>query len=138
MSDPAVTESLLSDEEIFGATLRCIEAWNTLDVEKTLATYTDDVDYRDPATRGAIKGKDDLRRYLRKFFEVWDMQFRVVEDRRIAGANAQVCVWDVEITPRNGSGPAVVQRGMDMIHVRGDQLSRDHAFMDRLTLPKLP
>ncbi|WP_157187554.1 nuclear transport factor 2 family protein [Nocardia vinacea] len=135
MIDTAVTEPLLTDEEIFSATQRCIEAWNTLDVEKTLATYTDDVDYRDPGTRGTIRGSDALRRYLRKFFEVWDMQFRVLEDRRIAGANAQVCVWEVDITPRDGSAPTITERGMDLIHVRGNQLSRDHAFMDRLSLP---
>ncbi|QTI69033.1 nuclear transport factor 2 family protein [Gordonia polyisoprenivorans] len=130
----APTEQLLSDEEIFAATKRCIEAWNSLDVEATLQTYTEDVDYRDPAATGTIQGRERLRRYLTKFFKVWDMQFRVLEDRRIAGANAQVCVWEVDITPRDGSAPTITEGGMDLIHVRGNQLSRDHAYMDRLTM----
>ena len=50
---------MLTDQEIFKATRDCIAAWNTLDLEGTLATYTDDVTYRDPKTSGKIIGKDD-------------------------------------------------------------------------------
>ncbi len=136
ISDSAApdTEVLLSDEEIFGATLNCIAAWNTLDLETTLATYTDDVVYQDPGTRGRIYGKDDLRRYLTKFMRKWEMTFRVLEDRRIEGANAQVCLWEVDIRQRGGDGPTLTQPGMDIIHVRDGQLSRDEAFMDRLPM----
>lgn len=129
----AVDESL-SDEEIFAATRKCIEAWNSLDVEAVLETYTDDVVYRDSGTDGTIEGKERLRRYLTKFMSVWDMQFQVLEDRRIAGADAQVCIWNVDIRRRGTDGPTVTQMGMDIIHVRGDQLSRDEAFMDRVAM----
>ncbi|HZP15826.1 MAG TPA: nuclear transport factor 2 family protein [Nocardioides sp.] len=127
-------ETLLSDAEIFAATKNCIEAWNTLDLENTLATYTDDVVYQDPGTQGQIHGKADLRRYLTKFLQKWDMRFRVIEDRRIVGADAQVCLWEVDIRLRDGSGAMITQPGMDIIHVRGGQLSRDEAFMDRLPM----
>lgn len=126
--------SLRSDEEIFAATRKCIDAWNTLDVDAVLETYTDDIVYRDAGTGGTIEGKDALRRYLTRFLNVWDMQFRVVEDRRIAGSDAQVCVWDVDIRRRGTDGPVVTERGMDIIHVRGEQLCRDEAFMDRVGL----
>ncbi|MEZ2391917.1 nuclear transport factor 2 family protein [bacterium RCC_150] len=126
--------TLLSDQDIFAATQNCIDAWNTLDLETTLATYTDDVVYNDPACRGRIHGKDDLRRYLRKFMQKWDMQFRVLEDRRIEGANAQVCLWEADIRLRDSDGPTITQAGMDIIHVRDGQLSRDEAFMDRLPM----
>jgi ketosteroid isomerase-like protein len=128
------SETLLSDQEIFDATANCIAAWNTLDLETTLATYTDDVVYQDPGTRGRIIGKDDLRRYLGKFLKKWDMQFRVIEDRRIEGANAQVCLWEVDIKLRDSDAEPITVNGMDIIHVRDGQLSRDEAFMDRLPM----
>lgn len=130
-------EELLTDDEIFGTTLRCIEAWNTLDLDTTLDTYSDDVIYRDPGTVDRIEGKDDLRRYLTKFFRVWNMQFRVLEDRRIAGANAQVCVWEADISALTRPDRIITQMGMDVIHVRDGVLTRDEAFIDRLPLQGL-
>ena len=73
----AHADTLLSDTLLFDATRNCIEAWNTLDLEATLATYTDDVVYRDPGTDGRIEGKENLRRFLAKFMRAWDMRFRV-------------------------------------------------------------
>lgn len=130
----ADNDPTLSDDAIFAATWKCIEAWNSLDVEAVLDTYTDDVVYRDSGSDGPIEGKDRLRGYLTKFMATWDMRFRVLEDRRIAGSNAQVCIWDVEVRRRGTEGPVVTQMGIDIIHVRGDQLSRDEAFMDRVAM----
>ena len=63
------------------------------------------------------------------------MQFRVLEDRRIADSNAQVCIWEVSIRRRSTpKGAVVTQIGIDIIHVRGRQLSRDEAFMDRVAM----
>jgi ketosteroid isomerase-like protein len=132
----SATATSLTDEQIFKATRDCIEAWNSLDLEATLATYTDDVVYRDPKTRGKIHGKDALRRYLTKFFAVWDMQFTVVEEHRLAGQDAQLCMWDCEIRHRAGGAPITVS-GMDICGVRGTQLCRDEAFMDTLPLEAL-
>jgi ketosteroid isomerase-like protein len=131
----AVEEHLLEDAEIFEATRRCIDAWNSLDLEAVLATYSDDVIYRDSGSGGRIDGKRSLERYLNRFLQVWDMQFVVTEDRRIAGSNAQVCLWDVVVRRRDGRGQPVMTSGMDIIHVnvRGE-LSRDEAYIDRVPL----
>lgn len=127
---------MLTDQEIFKATRDCIAAWNTLDLEGTLATYTDDVVYRDPKTAGKIIGKDALRSYLRKFFKVWDMQFRVTEEYRLAGLDGQLVMWDCDITARAGGETRTVS-GMDICMVRNGQLSRDEAFMDTSVLAVL-
>ncbi len=131
-----VKEELLTDQQIYKATRDCIAAWNTLDLEGTLATYTDDVIYRDPKTSGKIIGKDALRNYLRKFFKVWDMQFRVIEEHRLANLNGQLVMWDCDITARAGS-PTKTVTGMDICMVRGTQLCRDEAFMDTSILSLL-
>jgi ketosteroid isomerase-like protein len=127
---------MLTDQEIYKATRDCIEAWNTLDLETTLATYTDDILYRDPATSGKIHGKDELRRYLTKFFRVWNMQFRVIEEHRLAGLDGQLVMWDCDISPRQG-GKMLTVTGMDICMVRGHQLCRDEAFMDMRGLAEL-
>ena len=127
---------MLTDQEIFKATRDCIEAWNTLDLEKTLATYTDDIIYRDPKTSGKILGKDALRSYLRKFFKVWDMQFRVTEEYRLVGLDGQLVMWDCDITAIGGGGTRTVQ-GMDICMVKDGKLSRDEAYMDTAVLMEL-
>jgi ketosteroid isomerase-like protein len=127
---------MLTDHEIFSATRRCIEMWNTLDLEATLGTYTDDVVYCDPKTGKRIIGKANLRRYLRKFFERWDMQFVVTEEWRLEGQDGQAVLWDCTIKRRDG-GPSRVVRGMDLCMVRGQQLSRDEAYMETSVLRDL-
>ena len=139
MTMEADTPLRWSDEGIFAATLRCIEAWNTLDLEAVLATYSEDVVYQDSGSGGVIHGKAALRDYLLKFLRVWDMQFTVTEDRRIAGADAQVCLWDVAIRRRDRRGGEVIHTsGIDIIHIneRGE-LSRDEAYIDRVPMQAL-
>jgi len=127
---------MLTDQEIFSATRRCIDMWNTLDLEATLDTYTDDVTYCDPKTGKRIMGKANLRRYLRKFFERWDMQFVVTEEYRLEGQDGQAVLWNCEIKLREG-GPSRTVRGMDICMVRGNQLSRDEAYMETSVLSEL-
>ncbi len=127
---------MLSDQQIFQATRHCIDMWNTLDLEATLGTYTDDVIYCDPKTGRRIIGKDNLRRYLRKFFERWDMQFEVTEEYRLEGQDGQAVLWNCAIRRREG-GPTRMVRGMDICMVRGHQLCRDEAYMDTNVLTRL-
>ncbi len=131
-------DRLLEDREIFDATRRCIDAWNSLDLEAVLATYSEDVIYQDPGSGGRVVGKERVRRYVRRFLEVWEMKFRVTEDRRIAGSNAQVCLWEAEVRRRIGAGVVVTTSGMDIIHVNeAGELSRDEVYTDRVPLMQL-
>lgn len=127
---------MLTDQAIFAATRHCIDMWNSLDLEATLDTYTDDVVYCDPKTGKRIIGKANLRRYLRKFFERWDMQFVVTEEYRLEGQDGQAVLWDCEIRHRAG-GPSRRVRGMDICVVRDGRLCRDEAFMETAVLQEL-
>ncbi len=127
---------MMTDKEVFQATRNCIAAWNSLDLKATLATYTDDVVYRDPKTQGKIIGKPALTAYLTKFFRVWNMQFRVIEERRIVDMDGQLCMWECDISLRDG-GETKTVTGMDICVARGTQLCRDEAFMDTTVLAQL-
>ena len=39
-----------------------LQAWNSHDVERVVACYTADAEYRDPNTRGAVRGSEPMRR----------------------------------------------------------------------------
>ena len=56
-----------------------LAAWNTQDVETVLGCYTEDVEYRDPNTRGTVTGHDALGRYLTKLFDRWQMHWALRE-----------------------------------------------------------
>ncbi len=64
------------------------------------------------------------------------MQFRVIEERRLAGLDGQLVMWDCDITLNQG-GPTRTVTGMDICMVRGHQLCRDEAFMDTAILAEL-
>ncbi len=135
-SDPLAGAGLLGDGEIFALTERCITAWNDGDPEAILSTYSDDVVYRDPALDRPILGKADLRRYVGAFLRAWDMRFDVTENRRLAGADAQVCLWLARVRRRDGTGPTVTVPGIEIIHIREGLLCRDEGYMD--LAPLLP
>ena len=61
-----------TESEIREVAENFLSAWNSQDVERVVACYTDDVEYWDPNTRGVVKGADAMRRYLRKLFAAWE------------------------------------------------------------------
>ena len=54
---------------------RFLRAWNSQEVEQVVACYTEDLEYRDPNTRGVVRGDAALRRYLGKMFAQWQMHW---------------------------------------------------------------
>lgn len=63
----------MTKEEMNDLIEQFLDAWNTQDVEKVVACYSDDLIYKDPNTRGEITSLDAMRRYLTKLFFAWNM-----------------------------------------------------------------
>jgi steroid delta-isomerase-like uncharacterized protein len=113
-----------------------LAAWNSQDVEKVVATYTDDVVYLDPNTRGAVKGSDDLRRYLEKLFAAWEMTWALKEAFLLEGGDGCAVLWHATI--KKPGGEKVVEfDGMDLVQVRDDRISRNEVYFDRAALAEL-
>jgi ketosteroid isomerase-like protein len=123
------------DEGLALAT-RFLAAWNAQDLEEVVACYTDDVVYRDPNTRGAVRGADGLRRYLRKLFASWTMKWSVREVHPIAGREGCALLWRATFQ-RSGGGETVEAEGMDLVLLRGDRIERNEVFFDRVVLAPL-
>jgi len=110
-----------------------LSAWNSHDVERVIACYTEDVVYRDPNTRGAVEGKGALSRYLTRLFRDWRMHWALREFFPFPDGGGGAFLWDAELTPAAG-GKAAKISGMDLVLLRGEQLSRNEVYFDRMAL----
>ena len=110
-----------------------LSAWNSHDVNRVVACYTEDCIYRDPNTRGAVEGQDALRRYLTRLFRDWRMHWSLREFFAFADGSGGAFLWDAELTPVAG-GKTTEISGMDLVLLRGERLSRNEVYFDRMAL----
>ena len=122
--------------DLEGLTARFLDAWNSQDVERVVACYTDDVRYRDPNTRGHVEGRDALRRYLRKLFASWQMTWARREVFELAGGTGVAFLWHATFR-RPGGAQMAEADGMDLVVLRRDQLVRNEVYFDRAVLAPL-
>jgi ketosteroid isomerase-like protein len=115
---------------------RFYDAWNSQDVDRVLACYTDDAVYVDPNTRGTVEGKAALRAYLTKLFERWDMTWHGRELFPLDSVDGSAALWTATLGPKN-SDQSVSVNGMDLVILRGDQLARNEVYFDRSVLAPL-
>lgn len=113
-----------------------LDAWNSQDVERVVACYTEDVRYRDPNTRGYVEGKEPMRHYLRKLFASWQMTWAARERFELRSEDGVAFLW--RATFRRPGGTRVVEAdGIDLAVLRGEQLVRNEVYFDRAVLAPL-
>jgi nuclear transport factor 2 (NTF2) superfamily protein len=113
-----------------------LAAWNTQEVDRVLACYTPDLEYRDPNTRGAVHGSENLRRYLSKLFGRWQMHWSLREAYLFDGGRGCNVLWHA--TFRLPAGDTTIEiDGMDFVEVRDDRISRNEVCFDRALLAPL-
>ena len=110
-----------------------LDAWNTHDVERVVARYTQDLVYRAPGTRGEVRGADAFRRYLTKLFASWRMHWSAREIFPLAGLDGTAVLWRATLTPLGGDVTVEVE-GMDLAVLEGQLLKRNEVYFDRATL----
>jgi ketosteroid isomerase-like protein len=110
-----------------------LSAWNDHDVDRVVACYTEDCVYRDPNTRGAVAGREALRRYLTRLFRDWRMHWSLREFFAFGDGSGGAFLWDAELTPAAGGKTAEIS-GMDLVLLRGERLSRNEVYFDRMAL----
>jgi ketosteroid isomerase-like protein len=113
-----------------------LDAWNSHDVERVVACYTPDLVYRDPGTRGEVRGADAFRRYLTKMFASWRMHWSPREVFPMDGGNGSAILWRATLTPIGGDTTVEVE-GMDLAVLEGDRLKRNEVYFDRAALAPL-
>jgi hypothetical protein len=113
-----------------------LEAWNSHDVERVVACYTPDLVYRDPGTRGEVRGADAFRRYLTKMFASWRMHWSSREVFPLDDGNGSAILWRATLTPVGGNTTVEVE-GMDLAMLEGERLKRNEVYFDRAALAPL-
>ena len=111
-------------------------AWNTQEVDKVLACYTDDVRYVDPNTNGPVEGSEAMRRYLTKLFVNWKMNWRLKEAFMFDDRDGCAVLWRATLQRVEG-GKSVDIDGMDLVIVKDDRLQRNEVYFDRAALASL-
>ena len=113
-----------------------LATWNEQDPAKVVATYTADLVYRDPNTRGEVRGADAMQRYLKKLFTNWQMTWARRELFELAGGEGATGLWHA--TFRKPGGQLIVKaEGMDLVLLRGALIARNEVYFDRAVLAPL-
>jgi ketosteroid isomerase-like protein len=110
-----------------------LSAWNSQDVDRVIDYYTEDCLYRDPNTRGHVEGREALGRYLTRLFRDWRMHWSLREFFAFADGSGGAFLWDAQLTPATGGGTTQIS-GMDLVVLRGERLSRNEVYFDRMAL----
>jgi ketosteroid isomerase-like protein len=113
-----------------------LDAWNSQDVDRVLAVYTDDVVYLDPNSHGEVRGADALRRYLTKLFDRWQMSWSFKEGFVGADENVATVLWHATLRLKHGNTEVEVD-GMDLVVVDGGRIKRNEVYFDRAALAPL-
>ncbi|MBI4862351.1 MAG: nuclear transport factor 2 family protein [Candidatus Riflebacteria bacterium] len=115
---------------------RFLDAWNSQVVDAVVACYTDDLVYRDPNTRGEVRGADAFRRYLAKLFATWRMHWTLREIHPLRDADGAAVLWHASFG-RAGEAATVEEDGIDLVLVRDDRIARNDVCFDRTKLAPL-
>jgi nuclear transport factor 2 (NTF2) superfamily protein len=110
--------------------------WNTQEPDRVLSRYTEDLIYRDPNTRGEVKGAEAMRRYLRKLFGAWKMHWSLREAHLLEDRNGCAVLWHATFRKPEGDKTVEID-GMDFVEMDGDRIRRNEVYFDRAALAPL-
>ena len=123
-------------QEMLHLAEKFLSAWNTQEVDRVADCYTADVEYRDPNTRGAVRGQESLRRYLGRLFSAWEMSWSLREAYLFEDGNGCAVLWHATLR-RPGGEREVELDGMDFVEVADHRISRNEVWFDRSKLAPL-
>ena len=113
-----------------------LRAWNTQEVDRVLACYTTDLEYRDPNTRGAVRGDEAMRRYLSQLFASWQMHWSLRELHAFDDGKGCAVLWRAKFR-RLQNDTAIDIDGIDFVELRGERIARNEVCFDRAQLAPL-
>ena len=112
-----------------------IAAWNSHDPDKMLPVFTNDVFYEDVAFGEVSHGPAELRKFAAGEFEaIPDLELKLVR-AEIQGGHGTI-EWTFTGTDKGvyNTGKKFTVRGVSVIDVRNDKISRSLDFYDAATI----
>jgi ketosteroid isomerase-like protein len=113
-----------------------LSAWNSQDIERLIACFTDDFIYCDPNTRGEISNKDALRRFFKKLFGNWQMEWSLRDVYLFSDKEGGVLFWHAKFR-KTDQERTVEANGVDLVLVRNNLIERSETYFDRSVLTPL-
>ena len=113
-----------------------IAAWNTQEVDKVAACYSQDLVYIDPNIRGQITDQSAFRGYLAKLFAAWKMHWTIRDVQVFKEIDGAAARWHAKLQLAGG-GKTVEVDGMDFIAFKGDKIQRNEVYFDRMAIAGL-
>jgi predicted SnoaL-like aldol condensation-catalyzing enzyme len=110
-------------------------AWNSQEVDR-LSCYTPHLEYRDPNTRGPVRGTEAMRRYLTKLFARWQMHWSLREAHLFADGRGCAVLWHATLQSP-GNETTVGIDGIDFVEVEGERIAGNEVCFDRALLAPL-
>lgn len=126
----------MDEQKMMELAERFLAAWNTQEVDRVLACYGVDAEYRDPNTCGVVRGEDALRRYLTRLFAGWRMHWTLREAHLFASQEGCAVLWHATLQRPDG-GQTIGVDGMDFVEVEGDRIARNEVWFDRAQIAPL-
>ena len=113
-----------------------LAAWNSQDVDRVAACYTENLVYKDPNTRGEIRDRDSFKRYLTKLFGAWKMTWSTREGFPLKEMDGYAFLWHAVIKSPDEKNSVEID-GMDLVVMEGDLICRNEVYFDRALLAPL-
>jgi hypothetical protein len=129
-------EGMMDHQKMMALAEGLLGAWNSQEVDRVLACYTADLEYRDPNTRGSVRGADAMRRYLSKLFGRWQMHWAMREAHLFDDGEGCAVLWRATFRPAQGETTIEID-GIDFVAMRGDRVARNEVCFDRAQLAPL-
>ncbi|MBD3253617.1 MAG: nuclear transport factor 2 family protein [Candidatus Lokiarchaeota archaeon] len=107
-----------------------LNAWTGNDPEELIRFYGEDGYYQDPANPEGIRGSSDMLNYFRKLLAK-NPDWRWKLDELYPTPKGFVLKWYANIPVGND---LVNAKGMDIVELRGDKITRNEVYFDRTPL----
>jgi hypothetical protein len=107
-----------------------LAAWTGNNPDTLISYYDENALYSDPAHRGGLKGKEEIRRYFVKLLDVYrHWKWTPVEIFPIS--SGAIVKWTCEIPV----GSEVIHEiGLDIVEITDKKITRNEVFFDRTRL----
>ncbi|MFQ5457358.1 MAG: nuclear transport factor 2 family protein [Myxococcota bacterium] len=132
----AAAKGSLNETRMLALAEGTLADWNTQDPDRVLGRYMPDLIYRDPNTRGEVKGAEAMKRYLTELFGAWKMHWALREAHLFEDRNGCAVLWHATFQKPDGEQTVEID-GMDLVLMTGDRIRRNEVWFDRAALAPL-
>lgn len=120
----------MNKEELISFCTEWLAAWTGNDPDALISYYDDQALYSDPAHRGGLKGKTEIRKYFVKLLDVYrDWHWKPIEIFPIdSGA---IVKWECTIPV---ASEIIHEIGLDIVEINNEKITRNEVYFDRTRL----